>query len=69
MHFLGKRSKELSGQASNGEDQRPETVRIDVARTGERQPEPEGVLGGEHRRTAACPSGSSKMVEAYWEAK
>jgi len=29
VHFLGQRSRELSGQASGGADQSPETVRID----------------------------------------
>ncbi len=31
VQFLGKRSKELAGQASGGETQSPETVRIDMA--------------------------------------
>ncbi|QBX35078.1 ABC transporter ATP-binding protein [Paracoccus liaowanqingii] len=30
VQFLGKRSKDLAGQASGGEAQRPETVRIDL---------------------------------------
>ena len=30
VHFLNTRSKELSGQPSNGKPQKPETVRIDV---------------------------------------
>lgn len=30
VHFLGQRSKELAGQQSDAEEQRPETVRIDM---------------------------------------
>ncbi|MDK3016562.1 ABC transporter ATP-binding protein [Pseudodonghicola flavimaris] len=34
VHFLGQRSRELAGRASDGADQRPETVRIDLTETG-----------------------------------
>jgi nitrate/nitrite transport system ATP-binding protein len=40
VQFLGKRSKELAGQASDGATQRPETVRIDLTGTAE-DPTPE----------------------------
>ena len=40
VQFLGKRSKELAGQASDGAAQRPETVRIDLTGTAE-DPTPE----------------------------
>ena len=39
VHFLGQRSKELAGRRSEGEDQRPETVRIDLT-GGEDDPAP-----------------------------
>ena len=35
VQFLGKRSKDLAGQASDGAAQRPETVRIDLTGTAE----------------------------------
>jgi nitrate/nitrite transport system ATP-binding protein len=40
VQFLGKRSKELAGQASDGAAQRPDTVRIDLTGTAE-DPTPE----------------------------
>jgi len=40
VQFLGKRSKDLAGQASDGAAQRPETVRIDLTGTAE-DPTPE----------------------------
>lgn len=40
VQFLGKRSKDLAGQASDGAAQRPETVRIDLTDTAE-NPTPE----------------------------
>lgn len=40
VQFLGKRSRELAGQASDGATQRPETVRIDLTGTAE-DPTPE----------------------------
>ncbi|WP_439563167.1 hypothetical protein [Roseinatronobacter sp.] len=38
VQFLGKRSKELAGQRSDGKSQSPETVRIDAT---EAAPDPE----------------------------
>ncbi len=40
VQFLGKRSKDLAGQASDGAAQRPETVRIDLTGTA-KDPTPE----------------------------
>ncbi|MBS0126241.1 ABC transporter ATP-binding protein [Thetidibacter halocola] len=41
VQFLGKRSKELSGKPSEGQDQRPETVRIDLTAKEDSQPDPD----------------------------
>ena len=41
VHFLGQRSKELSGQASDGSEQAPETVRIDMTGAIEGAKDPE----------------------------
>ena len=40
VQFLGKRSKELAGQASDGESQSPQSVRIDLTTPPTEDPEP-----------------------------
>ncbi len=40
VHFLGTRSKEMAGKASDGETQKPETVRIDTTAESDSEPKP-----------------------------
>ncbi len=48
VQFLGKRSKDLAGQASDGAAQRPETVRIDLTGTAEDPDTRAAAAGREH---------------------
>lgn len=44
VHFLGQRSKELAGQPLDGQDHRPETVRIDKSEPAPEETEPAPTL-------------------------